>query len=176
MHEVSCLIVFSSAHTNCGILCCTIVLQLSALCISGIVIGVYECSSFNIYEQTQLHRLELLNVHPWVCRTRHQTHFHSLMRTGISTMQHLQFPSSFHEISYFFFSFMLTDPSSLCGLWVSSIGPNTCRQAELIWEHIYNTKWQRHLKVFPLNSRLVNLLDDYGYLNSRKTQKQIPFI
>jgi hypothetical protein len=52
MREVSCFIVFfSSAHTNCEILCCTIVLQSGALCISRIVIGVYECLSFNIYKQ-----------------------------------------------------------------------------------------------------------------------------
>ncbi len=64
MREVSCFIVFSSAHTNCEILCCTIVLQSGALCISRIVIGVYECLSFNIYKQPYVHRLELVNVHP----------------------------------------------------------------------------------------------------------------
>jgi hypothetical protein len=41
--------------------------------------------------------------------------------------------------------------------------------------HIQDKMTRDTSKFSPLNSRLVNLLDDYGYLNSRKTQKQIPF-
>jgi hypothetical protein len=41
--------------------------------------------------------------------------------------------------------------------------------------HIQDKMTKDTSKFSSLNSRLANLLDDYGYLNSRKTQKQIPF-